>query len=398
MTERELSKRLAAEPAPGEEESGERAWQVVHAAFASRERVRWPRRHRGTLILAFAVAAAVVAALTPPGRAVVEEVRDAVGRTPSTPALVRLPTAGRLLVVSESGPWVVRQDGSKRFLGHYDDASWSPRGLFVVATRGNQLVALDPETGDERWSLSREEPISDPRWSGGGLDTRIAYRAGRSLHVVAGDGSPDAVLAEDVAPVAPAWRPDSHVVAYAMPDGRVHVVDADSSRELWTTPRIVGIRRIDFGEQGRLLVVTRRNASLYGRRGLIRVAASRPLAQGHELLDAVALPGGRVLYADYDRKANATALVLAHCFAPGPCLLIGPSEVFKGAGRTGNLIRSPDRRWLVMGWPAPDQLLFFRVANITDVEAVSHVSQEFEPGAPGRTAFPQVVGWAPPAP
>ena len=64
----------------------------------------------------------------------------------------------------------------------------------------------------------------------------------------------------------------------------------------------------------------------------------------------------------------------------------------------GNLTLSPDDTWLVMGWPAADQLLFFRAARINDVEAVSNIAGEFEPGGTGAPAFPRVVGWAPPAP
>ena len=116
----------------------------------------------------------------------------------------------------------------------------------MIATQGRRLVALDPESGEPRWSLSRTEPVSDPRWSGGGLDTRIAYRAGESLHVVAGDGSPDAVVADGVAPLAPAWMPDSHVLAYADAASHLHVVDTDSRRQLWRTEPVKGVRELAF--------------------------------------------------------------------------------------------------------------------------------------------------------
>ena len=51
--------------------------------------------------------------------------------------------------------------------------------------------------------------MRDPRWTGTAVDTRIAYRSGGDLRVIAGDGSgaSDHVIARDVAPVAPAWRP-----------------------------------------------------------------------------------------------------------------------------------------------------------------------------------------------
>jgi hypothetical protein len=393
VTEAELRNRLLRDPVPGEQEAGQRAWEVVRSSYASRERVPWIERHSRLVVVLALVAAVGVAAVTPPGRAVVDRVREVAGRTPSEPALVRLPGPGRLLVVSERGPWVVNADGSKRFLGDYDDASWSPRGLFVVATREHQLVTLEPESGDVRWSLSRTNKVRDARWSGGGLDTRIAYRSGSSLHVVAGDGSPDIVLSPNVAPVAPAWKDDSHLLSYAGADGRAHVVDVDARRELWRTPRIPGIRRLSFSPEGSLVVLTRRNAGLYRPRGLIRLAAAPALRKGHVLLDTATLGAGRVVYADYDPKADATALVLAHGFAPGPVLLIGPSEVFRGAGRIGNLTLSPDGRWLAAAWPAADQILFLRVLRFNRVVPVSKIRREFEPGASAPQGFPRMAGW-----
>jgi hypothetical protein len=397
MTERELRRRLEGASAPGQEEAAERAWPLVRQAFETRERVRWTARHRGPLLALAAVGVLAVAALTPPGMAVVDRVRDAVGREPSGSALVRLPAPGRLLVLSENGPWVVNDDGSKRLLGDYQEASWSPRGLYVVAAQGQRLVTLEPESGKVRWTLTRGAAIRDPRWSGGGADTRIAYRVGTSLRVVAGDGSPDSLLAPRVTPVAPAWKADSHMLAYVSADGRVHVVEADSHRELWHTPALARIRGLDFSPDGHLVVLAGGNARLYGRRGLIRLAASE-LPAGHAVIAAVALGRGEVVYADYDRANDTTTLVRASCFAPGPCLLRGPSGIFKGGGRLDDLTLSPDGRWLVASWPAVDQLLFFPLSRPAKVRAVSNVAREFEPGGPSGGPAPRVAGWAPPAP
>src|SRR5205814_5470534 len=120
--------------------------------------------------------------------ALVRSVRSAVGIEHAEPALVALPSAGRLLVDSTAGPWIVGADGSKRLLGRYTAASWSPHGLFEVAVRGHELAALDPK-GTVRWSLERAGLVHDARWSPDGY--RIAYLAGSTLRVVAGDGSGD---------------------------------------------------------------------------------------------------------------------------------------------------------------------------------------------------------------
>jgi PQQ-like domain len=382
-------------PVPDEAGAAERAWALVERAYESREPVGWRRRHRGPLVALIAAGAVVVAALTPPGMAVVDRFRDAVGREPSQPALVELPAPGRLLVLSSEGPWVVHEDGSKRLLGSYKDASWSPKGLFVVATRGRQLVALDPENGEPRWSLSRTEPVSDPRWGGVGPDTRIAYRSGDTMHVVAGDGSPDAVVAQGVAPVAAAWKPNSHVLAYVDASGGVHVVEADTHRQLWRTPAVKAVRELAFFRD-RLVVTTASRVFVF-RRG--KETPFLKVQAGHVLLNTALLPYGGLLYADYDPGTDSTALFRSDCTAAGACLLMPDTRMFEGPGRISNLVTSPDLAWIAAGWPAADQFLFFKSAprRLGKVDAVSNVTAEFSPGL-GAGEFPVILGWAPPAP
>ena len=106
MTSRDVRSALLAAPVPDELEAQRRAWGVVKTAYAEREPVRRPRRLR--LLVALAVLAVVVAAaLSPPGRAVGDWIRDRVaGEEETEPALFPLPSAGELLVISEGGPWL----------------------------------------------------------------------------------------------------------------------------------------------------------------------------------------------------------------------------------------------------------------------------------------------------
>jgi hypothetical protein len=197
--------------APGEREARDRAWAVVGAAYAEREPVTWPRRHAKPLLAGALVAAVAAAALSPPGRSVVHSLRKAVGVQNAETELASLPTPGRLLVSGPGGTWIVNADGSRRRLGAYRDAAWSPHGLFVAATTGDELVALDPK-GTVHWTLPRRNPRF-PAWTGTRTDTRIAYLAGGRLHVVAGDGTGDQTFGP-AAPVAPIWRP-GRVVVYS---------------------------------------------------------------------------------------------------------------------------------------------------------------------------------------
>ena len=133
-----------------------------------------------------------------------DELREVVGVEESAPALFSLPAPGRLLVTADSGAWVVDEDGSKRLLGAYREASWSPFGRFVVASRRHELAALTPE-GEVRWTLARPD-VRFPRWGGTRTDTRIAYLARDGLRVVGGDGEGDRLLDGRAAERAPVWQ------------------------------------------------------------------------------------------------------------------------------------------------------------------------------------------------
>ena len=214
---------------PIDEGAEERAWQVVHTAFeertpSPRERKVW----RPVVVLA-AAAFFAGAVASPPGQAVLDSIREAVGIERAQPALFSLPAPGRLLVESADGVWVVQADGSKRRLGDWREASWSPFGRFVVVARANELAAVEPN-GDVRWSLARPN-VRFPRWAGDRIDTRIAYLSGTTLRVVAGDGRGDRLLRRNVAAVAPAWVPgEGFRLAYTDRAGRTVVVDADTGR------------------------------------------------------------------------------------------------------------------------------------------------------------------------
>ena len=90
---------------PDADGARDRAWHVVAAAFegrepAPRERPRWP------LVVALAAALLVAAFASPPGRAVLDDLREVVGVERAQPALFSLPSPGRLLVASDAGLWV----------------------------------------------------------------------------------------------------------------------------------------------------------------------------------------------------------------------------------------------------------------------------------------------------
>ena len=131
----------AAEP-PDAGPARERARRTVLAAHAQSR----PRgRARRAAPLVWAALAATLAALvvtqrdSGPAQAVERLVRDIV-RAPAKPAPtpvadLALPAGGRLLVSDKDGLFVVTRSGKRTRLGRYDDAAWSPNGLYVVGER-----------------------------------------------------------------------------------------------------------------------------------------------------------------------------------------------------------------------------------------------------------------------
>jgi hypothetical protein len=356
-------KRLDRIDIPGEHEARERAWQLVQAAYAEREPLpRQRRRARPVLALGLAGALAAVA-FTPPGRAVVERVRDAIGIESAEEALFSLPAPGRLLVVSDGGAWAVSEDGSERRLGDYVDARCSPFGRFVVAAGPNELVALEPD-GDVRWKLSRQA-VRGPRWGGTLTHTRIAYVSRGRVRVVAGDGTNDRAL---TAGRAVAWRPGSvRLLAVAGPRG-VSLFDLQRGRPLWTAP-VQADSLAWSADWARLL------AQGAGRYALIS-SAGEVVASG---ASAAAAFGPR-----------GHALAIVRRTATESELAVGGKLRFQGTGTFRDATWSPDGRWLAVAWPEADQLLFVRAAGPRTIEAAANLSRQFESTSP-----PRLAGWCP---
>jgi hypothetical protein len=368
-----MKERLQRVPLPDELGARRRAWSVVRPAFERRERVSWPVRHARALVAAAVVAALVAAALTSPGRAVIHSLRKAVGIERAEEALFSLPARGRLLVTSPRGVWIIRDDGSRRFLGRYRDASWSPHGLFLAAARRNELVALDPK-GKLRWALARPS-VRFPRWTGTRTDTRIVYLTRGRLHLVAGDGTGDRDLRlAPAAPTAPAWRPrKERVFAYATKDGRVLVYDLDrglvGSRAFGAAPT-----KLEWSSDGRrLLVLAPSRLRVYDARG--RIVAQDDPSEGSPDLDASFRPGTYEVAVTRRHGAQSTAFVL-----PSGDALFNSTGVFR------QLAWSPNGRWLLVTWPTANQWVFVRRGARRRIVAASRIASQLG-------GFPRIEGW-----
>ncbi len=338
------------ERVPADHEAEDRAWAVVRAAYAEREHVRVRPRRRLMLAAVGLAVAAGAAALSPPGRAVVDAVRRTIGISHAAPALFRLPAPGRLLVSGGGGTWVVSPDGSKRRLGGYAQAAWSPHGLYVVAASSNELAAVEPSDGTVRWTLARPG-LAFPRWGGSRTDTRVAYLSDGQLRVVAGDGTGDAAVGGN-ARVAPAWRPGNRrQLAFVTSDGRVDLQGAWRSSRRYADPR-----SLMWSPDGKsLLLVTARQLVLF--------------APASGQARALGLPG--VTAASFSPRGQLAVV------RRNAVLLFDGEEartVFSTRGRLRGLAWSPNGNWLLTTLPAADQWIFVGGRRVL---AVSHIARQF---------------------
>jgi hypothetical protein len=396
-SETDLRRALQRIQAPDELEGLRRAWPLVHAAFDAREPVAWPRRNRAPLIAAAAAIVIVAAAVTSPGRALVGSVHDAFTdeKPKAEPALTSLPAKGELLVNSPHGPWLVRSDGSMRALGPWWEASWSPQAKYVAVTRGHTLAAIDPQAkGAVRWKLARSGIVRGARWSPDGF--RVAYLNRRELRVVAGDGTGDEALRKPVATTPPAWRPEAdHELAFARSDGRVELVQTDSTKTVWRTAPGEVPTKLVWSEDGeRLLVLADRSLKVLD-------------SDGHRLWTAGLSigPSGVV----FVRKSHRFVMIRFSPATGRSDLVLQQAErepgeerfLYSAPGDFGTLAISPNGKWLLVGWVNADQWLFLRL-TASKVIAISGIAQQFGAGqrvGPLAKAFPASVNWCcPPSP
>jgi WD40 repeat protein len=401
MNEQRLRALLREAPLPGAEEAERRGLRVVSGAFAQRQtapgRPALPR-------LALALAAATLLAallLTPAGAAVRDWIDDVltVGVRDAEPALTEVPGGGRLLVSSPQGSWVVQADGSRRLLGRYREATWSPHGLYVGAIAGRTLSAVEPD-GTVHWSLSSTAPIGDPRWSPSGF--RIAYRAGRALRVVAGNGTGDRLLDRRVAPVPAAWWPQGpHLLAYVDARAAVRIVNADSGETVGSAAAAAGARLLAWAPDGSQLLEATRRSLLLRELRIGKLAAAVEIGPPRRLR----LPAGVVVRAASFSPHGGTIAALIGQPASGArparseLVLIDPGDgstrpLFTAPGHLSDLSWSPNGRRLLIPWAAADQWLFIPASGKGRVRAIGGISGEFSPGTmPGTAGFPRIDGW-----
>jgi|1186.fasta_scaffold01454_1 hypothetical protein len=405
MSEQDLRRRLHEAELPDESGARARGWRVVRAAYVEQPSGRPARNTSRRLALALFAAGLVLAlALSPAGAKVGDVLRSVAGiDSKSEPVLTSLPARGRLLVESPVGPWVVNDDGSKRLLGDYQQATWSPGGLYVGVTGGRELAAVEPG-GTIHWTLDGSNLVRDPQWSPSGF--RVAYRSGNALRVVAGDGTGDHLLARSVAPTPLAWEPLSparasqasqdvsvpELAAYVESSGRIVIANVDSGQIRWSTSPGIGPDHLSWSSDGKLLLAT-------GPAGIAAydpAKSANPVSVGFgsesPVSSATFVPGTHRIVAIYRVPDGAGHAVSRVVTGPAGVKLFLSHTLLSTRERLTDLVPSPDGRWLLTAEPARDRWIFVRTTD-GRMKVATNIAHQFDPGASGPVSFPHAEGW-----
>jgi hypothetical protein len=177
-----------------------------------------------------------------------------------------------------------------------------------------------------------------------------------------------------VAPVRPAWKPGSQqILAVATPDGAVEVFRTDTCRQLRRTSAGLRPTKLEWSQDGRLLVLTRHGSRIYDAHGRLS-AEDRPPSPSRDA-DAV-----------FTRNRSGVVTIRIRGTQSN---VYSPGTLFHAAGSLAQVAASPDGRWLLVSWPSADQWIFVR-SNGRGLRAVSNISRQFDSGS-----FPRIEGWAP---
>jgi hypothetical protein len=415
-----LKEALRGAQIPVPEDAEERGRRVVVAALEQRPAgkdfepgSRLPSLPR--LALGFVIATLLAALLLSPAGADVRDwVDDAFTSSAPRPepTLARVPGGGRLLVRTGDGIVVVQPDGSRRLLGDYEAASWSPHGLFIAAAKGRTLSALEPD-GTPRWSITAAKRVgfpgrlvAAPTWSPSG--ERIAYRSGFDLRVIAGDGTEDHLLAGSIAAgtppdarispayVPPAWSPTGEdALAYVTGAARLRILDSETGAVLAAAPALQRITWMDWADGGRKILEASRGTlrlrpvwrAGHPSRPALGKSRRLPLPPGATVNDAALAPQRSLVAVSvtYWRKHGTYSEILV--FRPGR----SPQTLLSVPGSLWQVEWSPDGERLLIAWPGANQWLFLPLGRGKG-RAIADISRAISPD--GRShSFPRLEGW-----
>jgi hypothetical protein len=240
--------------------------------------------------------------------------------------------------------------------------------------------------------------VSGARWSVDGF--RVAYLAGGSLRVLAGDGSGDHDLVDFVARIAPAWQPGTpgtHRLALLRDGDAIELRDVDSGAVIWRRHAAVPPRQLLWSPDGRfLLAVAPRSLTLYGASGRLRARWAPPA--GSRVRQAAFAPGPSDRLAFVLSRARPAADSVETTTATPAGLRSEPRLLLSLPERLAGLSVSPGGDWLLVSSAAADQWAAIRARGPVTLVTIDRVARRFEAPRATQRAFPAPVDWRPQPP
>ena len=380
--------------APDELDAQRRAWPLARAAFENREPLSWQRRNRGLLVAAIAAAVLLAAAISPPGRALVGSVRDAVTdeKVTARPDSPRCPLGARCSSTRGTAPGSCSSTApsvGSELVGRILVAERGVRRREQAARGGRpesrrHRAMVDGRTGSFAARAGRPRSILGTHASRTSTGERPSRR--RQRHRRQGAAPARRGLGAGLAP-------EAFELAFSTVDGRIELVDAESARTIWRTVPGEVPRQLAWSEDGeRLLALGDRSLRVLDANGRKLWSIGLPVGPSGV---AFVRESHRFVMVRYSPATGRSDLVLLQAEAdPGEARFL-----YSAPGDSGSLAMSPNGNWLLVGWVNADQWLFLRL-TAAKVQAVSNISQQFgvpTAGRPIAQAFPTSVSWCCPA-
>ena len=400
-----LRRDLQANRPDDEEGALERALTIAAAehagARANRRGAGFSRRLLAALVGSVLTLALI---LSPAGAQVRDWVGDAVsgdGGDGVRRALTRVPSGGSLLVSSGAQVFTVAEDGSTGLLGDYDDAAWSPNGYYVAASRGDQLLALEPD-GALRWRVYPSGPVEDQTWAPGCC--RVAYRSDGGIWVVDGDGTDNHELIGDVAAVPPEWMPvpydvetqsSPNVLAYIASDGRLVTIDTDTAARSRAVRVVDDPIAVDWLDRRRIVVAGGESLAIVDIEDGSVTPLDVPFRGRIESVALSAASSSVALLTEAGGPASGSrirsTLLLAKLSPDGEATRT--RTIFSGLGHYDGPVFAPDGSRIELGWREADQWRFISPARDVEPMAVGGIAGQFDPGGGKAGPLPEIEDW-----
>jgi hypothetical protein len=186
--------------------------------------------------------------------------------------------------------------------------------------------------------------------------------------------------------------PVREIGAYVGSSGRIVIANVDSGHVRWATSSGIAPEQLTWSSDRRLLMATGPGGVTVYEPAKSTDPVSVGFGAQSPVTSATFIPGTHRIVAAFrvpDGTGHAVSRVVTG--AAGVKLFLNRT-LFSSRARIGDLVASPDGRWLLVPEPGKDRWAFVRISD-GHMKVAGNISRQFDPGASGPVAFPHAEGW-----